>query len=1052
MAIAPKFEEQLSVTEAALDGRKKLLLDECLACHKGPHFERAFHDHGDSRQIADEKVCASQSLICLAFCFSDVDQASLGCLSSLCMQGQMKEALQSAEDSYVENLFIPKDRFYALLQECCRSKDLAAGRQVFSLMVKCQVETSAFLGYHLMYLFSSCGKMDEAYKLFNMILNPNGHTFHAIVLACARAGASKKIFELFDRMLEVGVTPDKFIFSSMLHFCVNLGGIEKGKLIHDQIIRWGLQSHLILGNTLIDMYSKCRYLDEARRVFDKMPIKDVVSWGSLIGGFAQHGNFTFAFATFEKMKIEGVNPSNVTFLCILKQCSCRSALEEVRWVHLEIIKTGNEQDLRIGSALVGVYSNCRQLDEARQVFESLANPDAIAWGAIITGYSQHGPAAAALDMFYSLKLKKIKPDVTCFSSTLNACGKLGMLERGKLVHGELLERRLEHIAVVGGALVDMYTHCGSLADAQNVFEGCPSKDVVSYGAMISGYVQNGQSILALHAYAEMELYIAGPSKFVFSSVLKACGILGALKEGAYIYDRAVRTAVETDVVVGSAIVDMYAKCASIMEGCKVFMNLHKKDLVTWGAMIVGLVQYGDGYQAYALFKKMLQEGFEPDTYVFTGTLKACGMMGALKEGMLLHALIAETDCESDTAVGSALVDMYVKCRSINDSMWLFRKLPSRNMEAWGAIIAGCLQFGHGFDALDLFSKMLYDLFEPDTFIFLVIFKACGSIGAEMEGRLAHGLVMECGLASEASIGNSLVDMYCRCGRVEDARCEFDILKYPDASSWNSMVTGYCLYDQWVSALELFESMDENAHKPSKTTLLSLLKACANVGAIRQGTLIHGMIIRRRYELDALLGSTLLEMYANCGNLREAQKVFDSLSNQDVVAWGALIAGYALHGNYKMVGQCFKTFCSGGLQPNNFMFTNILAACSHSGFLEGATFYFKCMVDDYGMLPNIEQYSCMIDLFGQMGCLSEMDDMVQTMAMIPDFVMCTSLLNSCQRYGSVGLGRLRFKQLVKLAPSDASGYRIISSLYADVGSWDTDDMIVDSYDAHNMDNC
>ncbi|KAI5063739.1 hypothetical protein GOP47_0022286 [Adiantum capillus-veneris] len=137
------------------------------------------------------------------FASSDMDQTSLGCLSSLCMQGQLKEALQTAEDLYAEDLSVPKDRFYALLQECCKSKDLAAGRQLFSLMVKCRLEASAFLGYHLIYLFSSCGKVDEAYKLFKMILYPNERTFHAIILACARAGDSKKLFELFDRMLEV---------------------------------------------------------------------------------------------------------------------------------------------------------------------------------------------------------------------------------------------------------------------------------------------------------------------------------------------------------------------------------------------------------------------------------------------------------------------------------------------------------------------------------------------------------------------------------------------------------------------------------------------------------------------------------------------------------------------------------------------------------------------------------------------------------------------------------------------------------------------------------
>eukprot|EP00250_Pteridium_aquilinum_P003152 c13481_g2_i2 orf=832-2694(+) len=620
-----------------------------------------------------------------------------------------------------------------------------------------------------------------------------------------------------------------------------------------------------------------------------MPMKDVVSWGSLIGGLAQHGNFALVFTTYGKMQEAGVNPSNVTFLCILKACSSRSALEEGKWIHVEIIKSGIEQDVRVGSALVGMYSKCRHLDEARKIFESLPNRDVVAWGAIITGYSQHGPPASALDLFDSMKLKRVKPDVTCFSSCLSACGKLGTSRQGKLIHGEVLERGLERIAVVGGALVDMYAHCGSLEDAQKVFEESPSKDVVSYGAMISGYAQHGQGILALHAYAEMQKHVVGPNKFLFSCSLKACSSLGALREGAHIHDQVVRAALETDLVVGSAIVDMYAKCTSIMEACKVFEKLQKRDLVSWGAMIVGFVQCGHSYKAYELFKKMQQEGTEPDSYVFTGTLKACGMMGALKEGMHVHAQILETGCEFNVAVGSALVDMYIKCRSIDESRWLFEKMPSRNIEAWGAIIAGCTLLGHSHDALSLFSRMLQECFKPDTFVFSLILKACGYIGAEVEGKLVHELITESGLTSDIMVGNSLVDMYCKCASLEDACCEFNKLQCPDASSWGAMVTSYCLNDQWVSALELFKSMQENGVESNKGTLLSLLKACGNVGAIGQGTLIHEQIIRNNFESDTLLGSTLLDMYAKCGSLEEAQKVFDNLSEQDVVSWGALIA-------------------------------------------------------------------------------------------------------------------------------------------------------------------
>ncbi|KAH7440862.1 hypothetical protein KP509_03G014400 [Ceratopteris richardii] len=754
--------------------------------------------------------------------------------------------------------------------------------------------------------------------------------------------------------------------------------------------------------------------------------------------------FKFEFAIYQGMQTSSVNSNNVKFLSMLKACANRGALEEGKGVHIELTKSGCETDLRISSALLRMYSKCSRLNEARHVFDSLPSPDVVMWGAMITGYSQNGLAASALDMFSLLEVHKVKPDATCFSSTLNACGRLGTLQQGKLVHAEVLERGLEQTLVIGGTLVDMYVHCRSLEDAKNVFENCPSRDIVSYGAMISGYVQNGQSMLALQAYAELEGHGIKPNKFLFSCILKACGSIGALSEGAYIHDQAIKAALETDVVVGSAILDMYAKCLWIKEAYSVFKKLHKKDLVAWGAITVGLIQCGQSYTAFTLFKEMLQGDLKPDTYVFTGILKACGITGALNEGMNIHAQVIEAGYELDLCVGNALVDMYAKCRNINDAIWSFWKLPSRNIEAWGAIIAGCTLVGYAYEAISLFRMMLQEYIKLDVLIFSVVFRACGSIGAEAEGRLLHDLAIDNCIASEARIRNALVDMYCRCGRLEDARNEFDKLDSPDASSWGTMVAGYCGSNEWLSALELFESMQASGHKPTKNTLMSLLKACVSVGAVKQGTIVHGLIIRNSYESDRLLGSSLLDMYAGCGCLDEAQKVFDTLSELDVVSWGALMSGYALHGDYQMVGECFNGLCLQGIKPNDFIFTNLLTACSHTGMLDAAGFYLSAMVNKFKMLPNVEQYSCMIDLFGQIGCLKEADDMLQTMAAIPDFVMCTSLLNNCQRHGNLGLGNLCFNKLIRLAPDDASAYVAMLNMYADLEAWDVEELHLCDY--------
>lgn len=236
-------------------------------------------------------------------------------------------------------------------------------------------------------------------------------------------------------------------------------------------------------------------------------------------------------------------------------------------------------------------------------------------------------------------------------------------------------------------------------------------------------------------------------------------------------------------------------------------------------------------------------------------------------------------------------------------------------------------------------------------------------------------------------------------------------------------------------LSFFSHMQQEGIKPSKVILLSVLKVCGIIGSTGQAKLIHDEIIRSGLNLDVMIGSTVIETYAKCGSLEDAHTVFKELPAHNIVSWGAMISGYARHGQCRLARCFFEDMKQQGLQPNHVIFTSILAACTHAGLLEEGVEYFKSMKQDHGIAPGIEQYSCLVDLLSRTGCLKEAEDLLQSMPLPPDFIVWTSLLSGCRTYCNVELGRKCFEGAVQSNPNVASGHVVMSNIYADAHLWD-----------------
>ena len=379
--------------------------------------------------------------------------------------------------------------------------------------------------------------------------------------------------------------------------------------------------------------------------------------------------------------------------------------------------------------------------------------------------------------------------------------------------------------------------------------------------------------------------------------------------------------------------------------------------------------------------------------------------------------------------------MYARCGDLENAHAVFEKLTNRDVVSWGAMISGYGGSALGPVSLELFERMQHDGVKPNLVVFLPVLNACSNLESLDRGMMVHDQIIKQYFESDLAIANKLVDMYAKCGRVEEAEKVFRAMQYRDVISWGAIILGCAEHGHGLSALDLYEEMWQECVEPDKVIFLCVLKACGSTGAIKQGRQVHYQIMTSDFENDLEIGNTLVDMYAKLGTLMEATRAFDRLHSKDIVSWAAIMSGYARCGNLKVVSNCLQNMQTQGIKPHDGIFTSLLVACTHAGVLREGHRYFKMMVNEHGITPTIEHYNCIIDLLGRVGHLKEATSLLTTMPVSTDSIIWTSLLNSCRTHCDVDLGRRCFNEIQKLDPDDASAYILLSNIYADAGMWE-----------------
>jgi pentatricopeptide repeat protein len=440
-----------------------------------------------------------------------------------------------------------------------------------------------------------------------------------------------------------------------------------------------------------------------------------------------------------------------------------------------------------------------------------------------------------------MQMEGLCPDDVTFTCILKACGSIGLIEKGKHIHEEILSRNmLKNNTVIGNALVDMYAKCGLHLLAHQVLEQLPARDTISWNTIIAAYAEDGRCYDAFNCFLEMVKEGLTPNEVTFTCILKACGCTGAIEKGKQIHHEILkRGLLLQSTMVGTALVDMYAKCGALTKAQEVLRGISVRNVVTWNALISGYAHYDRAHDALNCFECMQREGISPNIITLICILKACGSIGAIDKGRQVHEeLITEELLQTSIVLGNALVDMYAKCGMLAKARWVLEHLPVRDIISWSTLIAGYAERGQYDEALNCFHDMQREGCSPNEVTLLCVLNACGHSGRWDEAQMYY----------------------------DDMRNKYGLV--PKLEHHTSMVILLGCAGKFRKAMSVIQAIPSSA-RPA--TWLALLGACRKWENVKLGK----VAFEKTIQMDDTLGAAYVLMtniYAAAGMQEDAQEV------------------------------------------------------------------------------------------------------------------------------------------------------------------------------------
>ncbi|XP_028785951.1 pentatricopeptide repeat-containing protein At3g16610-like [Neltuma alba] len=597
------------------------------------------------------------------------------------------------------------------------------------------------------------------------------------------------------------------------------------------------------------------------------------------------------------------------YVAQLEACIQSKSLSEGKKIHERILKhNGFIKDFTILGKLTHLYVRCNEIELARQVFDKIPKPSVILWNMIIRAYAWNGPFEKAIDLYYEMLKRGVRPSKFTFPFVIKACSSLQALEIGREIHEHAEKHGLESDIYISTALVDLYAKCGDLFEAQRLFNSMSHRDIVAWNALVAGFSLHGLYDEMIQIVVQMQQRGISPNSSTIVAALPTVGQVNALRQGKAIHGYSVRKIFSGNVVVATGLLDMYSKCHNISYARKIFDMTSEKNEICWSAMIGGYVICDSMKEAMALYDEMvLKPRMNPTPVTLASIVRACANLTDLVKGGHLHCYTIKSGFDIDTTVGNSLLSMYGKCGILDDAIRFFNEMTSKDKVSYSAIISGCVQNGSAEKALLIFRQMQLSGIAPDVATMVCLLPACSHLAALQHGTCCHGYSIVCGFTVDISICNAIIDMYSKCGNIYTSREVFDRMPRRDIVSWNTMIIGYGIHGLGTEALSLFHELKASGLKPDDVTLLAVLSACSHSGRVMEGKYWFNAMIQD-FNIKPRLAHyiCMVDLLARAGYLDEAYTFIQRMPFEpDVRVWGALLAACRIHKNIEMGEEISK---------------------------------------------------------------------------------------------------------------------------------------------------
>ncbi|XP_002993738.2 pentatricopeptide repeat-containing protein At2g13600 [Selaginella moellendorffii] len=514
------------------------------------------------------------------------------------------------------------------------------------------------------------------------------------------------------------------------------------------------------------------------------------------------------------------------------------------------------------------------------------------------------------------------------------------------------------------------------------------------------------------------------------SALVLCSDCKSLPDGRFVHSRIVALKLEGERSLSSFLIFMYAKCGDPDAALAVFAKIKELNQACWNGLLTAFILNGRSKQAIHLFRVMQLEGTAPNRSTFVTVFNACTRIGSIATAKGIYASIAHLAAVCSADLHNALLNTYCKLGSLADAIALFAEIVEKNVVSWTLLVSAFSQHGHLDLAIVSLQRMHHEGIQPNRITFLAVLDACIGERELVIGRTIHRSLIDAAMDKEVSVATCLVDMYTKCGSLDEARAVFDGMgAIADVITWTAMISAYVKSDQAREALRLFRMMQLDGVKPNCVTCLICLNACASLTDLREGRFIHEKITQSGFqEINLNVGNALVDMYGTCGNLAVAKSVFDQMLEKDKATWNSLIGSFSQFSESSSTLELFFAMQLEGVYPDAITFVGVLFACNSAGMLADGHQFYVSMLLDFGIECRFQHCGCILDLLARVGWLDFAEEYVRTMPFYPDDKKWMTLLGSCKIHGDIHRAERAAQGSIELTPGDSSPYVVLCNVY------------------------